>query len=244
MIMKRWRVGSLTMGLILLASGIMLLVSLIMKINIINILLTFWPIILICIGIEILLHLFIKRDDGADTKIKYDVLSILFIGFVLFISGLFYTATYSIEMLGGREDAFTILGIKHQDVYIESDVELPEADTLIVLNSYYMGLRVIQTEGDNLRVDYKISAQTNDKEYAAPLLESAIDFEHGQRAYMTVSSSILTRSRKVGHAIIECTIYLPSDKTLDLTQFHGYSIYDPILENQIIQVRPEQFDYE
>jgi uncharacterized membrane protein HdeD (DUF308 family) len=90
--MKRWRVGSLSMGLILIASGIMMLLSLIVPFNALKVLMTFWPIILICLGIEILLHLFVKKGD--DGKLRYDILSIIFIGFVLFLSIGFYALAY------------------------------------------------------------------------------------------------------------------------------------------------------
>ena len=95
--MKHWRVGSLSMGLILVASGILMLVSLVVKVDVLNVLLTFWPIILICIGVEILLHLFIKKSD--DTKLRYDGLSIFFIGFILVISIGFYAVTYTLGLL-------------------------------------------------------------------------------------------------------------------------------------------------
>ena len=62
------------MGLILVATGVLMLVSLIAEFNVLNVLLTFWPVILICLGVEILLHLFVRKDD--DKKLRYDILSI------------------------------------------------------------------------------------------------------------------------------------------------------------------------
>ena len=106
--MKHWRVGSLSMGLILVASGVLMLISLIVRVNVLHIILTFWPVVMICLGIEILLHLFIKKD-GEDNKLRYDALSILFIGFLLVISIGFYALTYFIGMFESREEMFAAI---------------------------------------------------------------------------------------------------------------------------------------
>ena len=95
--MKHWRVGSLSMGLILIATGITMLVSLVVRVDMLKILLTFWPIVLICLGIEILLHLFVKKGD--DSKLRYDGLSIFFISFLLILSIGFYALTYYFELI-------------------------------------------------------------------------------------------------------------------------------------------------
>jgi hypothetical protein len=107
--MKRWRVGTLSMGLILVASGIIMLVSLIAQVNVLTVLLTFWPVILISLGIEILLHLFVKNDD--DIKLRYDVLSIIFIGFILVISIGFYAVTYVLGLLDAHEEIRAAFGL-------------------------------------------------------------------------------------------------------------------------------------
>ena len=67
MIMKRWRVGSFSMGIILVALGVIMLVSLLTRIDILNIIITLWPVIMICLGVEILLHLFIQKGGDEDT---------------------------------------------------------------------------------------------------------------------------------------------------------------------------------
>jgi len=107
MIMKRWRIGSLSMGLTLIASGILMLTSLIAKVDALKILLTFWPVILITLGAEILLHLFVRRDD--DTRLRYDVFSIIFIGFLLMISMVFYSVSYFLGLLEAHEEIVDLI---------------------------------------------------------------------------------------------------------------------------------------
>jgi amino acid permease len=110
--MNRWRIGSISMGLILIALGVLMLVSLVTTIDMFITITTLWPIIMICLGLEILLFLFIKKGD--DIKIRYDVLSIFFIGFILTVSVLFFAATSFIDMLfDSRDEMRHNFGIGH-----------------------------------------------------------------------------------------------------------------------------------
>jgi uncharacterized membrane protein HdeD (DUF308 family) len=104
-------VGTLSMGLILVASGILMLVSLVAQVDVLRVLLTFWPIILISLGVEILLHLFLKKDEG--TKLRYDVLSVVFISFLLVISIGFYFVAYAVSLFESWEALFCAFGVAH-----------------------------------------------------------------------------------------------------------------------------------
>ena len=97
MTVRQWRVGSLSMGLVLVATGVLMLVSLMVQVDVLDILLTFWPVVLISLGLEVLLHLFLGK--GGDGKVRYDVLSVLFIGFLLTLSVGFYAFTYYVRLL-------------------------------------------------------------------------------------------------------------------------------------------------
>ena len=112
MLMKRWRVGSLSMGIILLAFGILLLVSLVVKVNVINIIYMLSPVVLICLGVEILLHLFVKKED--EVKIKYDFLSIIFISIVLLIGTGVYFMTGLIGFFESKEEMLTAFGLRYE----------------------------------------------------------------------------------------------------------------------------------
>ncbi|MCL2084213.1 MAG: hypothetical protein FWH06_03020 [Oscillospiraceae bacterium] len=229
--MKRWRVGSLSMGLILVASGAVMLVSLMADVNLTKILMTCWPVIMICLGIEILLQLFVKRDD-ADTKLRYDALSIIFISFILFVSALFYAAVFYLNLLG--DDVNVVFGIKNDHAYVESGIELEGADELAVFNGA-MSIKVFGTQDGAIRVEYSVSVNTNDMEYAQSVLQRAIRVEPGERAYLLTGTPASYNYNKISHPAIDCVIYLPRDKLLDLSQFYGYAEYDQALEGQIIR---------
>lgn len=76
--MRTWRVGTFSMGLTLLALGVCLLVASLFKFDVTYVMLAWWPFILIVLGAEILLYLFKAKTEKP--FLKYDILSIIFIG--------------------------------------------------------------------------------------------------------------------------------------------------------------------
>jgi len=234
MIMKRWRVGSLSMGLILLASGILMLVSLIIRINVLDVLLTFWPVIMICLGIEILLHLFVRKSDDSDSKLRYDTLSILFISFLLVISIGFYAVTYFAGLFESREDMYAAFGIMSENVYAEDSVTLTGTNELVVFNGINKVTVLSSAEG-KLKVEYSVSFLTYDKGYGTTLLDGIVRIESGERAYLNSDTTMFYNNRKASWPMINCIIYLPQETLLDLSQFWGSVEYDHIVEKQLIQ---------
>lgn len=76
--MRTWRVGTISMGISLVGLGLVLLVSQIADMNLTTILLSWWPLLFIILGSEILLYIYFSRKESS--FVKYDILSILFVG--------------------------------------------------------------------------------------------------------------------------------------------------------------------
>ncbi|PLR85623.1 hypothetical protein CVD25_16045 [Bacillus canaveralius] len=76
--MRTWRVGTFSMGASLLFLGIFLLVSRIFGYSLMNIMMAWWPTLLVVLGLEILLFLILTKQEKP--YLKYDFLSILFVG--------------------------------------------------------------------------------------------------------------------------------------------------------------------
>ena len=68
--MRKWRVGTVSMGLMLVATGILLLMSELQGYNGAMMILRWWPAILIILGVEVLAYIFLSRDDQP--KVKFD----------------------------------------------------------------------------------------------------------------------------------------------------------------------------
>ncbi|MGG0411914.1 LiaF transmembrane domain-containing protein [Peribacillus simplex] len=76
--MRTWRVGTISMGISLVGLGLVLLVSQITNMNLTTILLSWWPLLFIILGAEILFYIYFSRKESS--FVKYDILSILFVG--------------------------------------------------------------------------------------------------------------------------------------------------------------------
>ena len=63
------------MGLIMVALGIIMLVSQILNTSVIEHIIRWWPIVLILIGLEILAYVFLSKQE--EPKVKFDVFSII-----------------------------------------------------------------------------------------------------------------------------------------------------------------------
>ena len=234
MLMNRWRVGSISMGIVLVASGIIMLVSFIAKINVLDAIITLWPVVMICLGLEMLLYLFVKKGGETEVKMKYDVMSIFFIGILLTMSTLYYSLIFISGVLGSQADMRAAFGIYNETAYVKSDAELAGAKELVVFNGIY-NIKAVAASEENIRVEYRASTGTTDKQYAESVLNNIIEFKNGERAYVISNTSMLYSNRKLFNPTVSCVIYLPPDKVLDLSQFGGALEYDIALEKQIIR---------
>lgn len=89
--MRQWRVGTLSMGLLLIAAGIIMILGKIISFNHIENIVKWWPVILILLGSEILANVYFSKDPQP--KVKYDLLSIFFVIIILCAS----TVLYAVE---------------------------------------------------------------------------------------------------------------------------------------------------
>ena len=75
--MRQWRVGTLSMGIILVALGSIMLYSQIAGVQSLGLILKWWPIILVLLGVEILVYIFLSKQEQP--KVKFDIFSIFII---------------------------------------------------------------------------------------------------------------------------------------------------------------------
>ncbi|MBO0992508.1 hypothetical protein [Bacillus sp. SD088] len=78
--MRTWRVGSFSMGGALVFLGVFLLLQQFLGWDPALVLMSWWPVLFIVLGIEILLYLFFAKAE--DSRVKYDFISIIFIAII------------------------------------------------------------------------------------------------------------------------------------------------------------------
>jgi heme/copper-type cytochrome/quinol oxidase subunit 4 len=82
--MRKWRVGTFSMGLLLVAVGFLLLISEFAGWNGVGVIIRWWPVILIVLGLEILIYLSLSREEQP--RVKFDGFSIFIVVFIIVIS--------------------------------------------------------------------------------------------------------------------------------------------------------------
>lgn len=102
--MKQWRVGTISMGSTLVLLGCILFISQWQGKQALEALIAWWPIVFVLLGIEILVYIALSRM--AQPIVKYDILSIMFVGFVCILcigfvtlasTGLLQEARYAVS---------------------------------------------------------------------------------------------------------------------------------------------------
>lgn len=88
--MKTKRVGSISMALVLIAFGVVLLISQFSTLSAVELSVKVWPGILILLGLEILYCSYRRQKDKEDLIIKYDVFSIFIVSVILFVNVCLY----------------------------------------------------------------------------------------------------------------------------------------------------------
>lgn len=80
--MRQWRVGTLSMGLLLVGTGVGLLWSQFQPATAVAAVLRWWPLLFVVLGLEVLAYAWGRKDQ--DGLVKYDVFSILIIVLLVF----------------------------------------------------------------------------------------------------------------------------------------------------------------
>lgn len=82
--MKNKRVGTISMGIVLIFFGILIFISQVNNFSAVEMFVKFWPGILIILGFEILYYVY--TDKSEEIKIKYDGFSIFVVTIILIVN--------------------------------------------------------------------------------------------------------------------------------------------------------------
>lgn len=144
---RRWRVGTLSMGLSLLLLGALTMLSQWKGADVFVTTLAWWPLIFILLGLEIVIYTLWFRGKGI---MHYDVVSVLFVGF-LAVCCLIFAA---ISSLGLTQEIRRVVSSTEASYSLPTwKATIPkEVNTIIVQASATYGIKVDRTTGNELNV--------------------------------------------------------------------------------------------
>ncbi|MCC2685917.1 MAG: hypothetical protein K0R75_2816 [Paenibacillaceae bacterium] len=119
--MRQWRVGTFSMGAMLLVFGICLLWGAVNGYSIVSYVLQWWPLTLVLLGVEVILYTYLRKTE----RLTYDLMSIA----LIFVLGVGSFGLYALQSVGVVEAAQRALT---QSVYeVELDGETLPNDAAI-----------------------------------------------------------------------------------------------------------------
>lgn len=180
--MRQRRVGTLTMGVVLVLLGAVMIFSQIKGMIITSLILKGWPLILILLGGEVLWFSYIQK--GENTKLFYDIFSIFIIGVICFTS----IGIYSLNEMGliSRVNALVLnqsfmLNIEAKKCPIDESVKK------IIVEAPRCDIKV-RTGSENTIVAYGkayIDAESKEKAKALLKAQDVIYRKHGDVLYVS-----------------------------------------------------------
>jgi len=144
--MKRhWRVGTWSMGIALLAMGALLLISRFDGSQWLDLSLFWWPVILVFLGLEILIYLWISPEKNP--VLRYDIFSII----LLSLLGAGYTMIAVLNSTGLLEEVRSTIGSR--EVHIEAEpLQLPleeEVSRIVLQGGSFWNGRLLLDSADS-----------------------------------------------------------------------------------------------
>jgi hypothetical protein len=178
--MKQRRVGTISMAIVLIAVGIIMLISQVNNISAVKLSIKFWPLVLFLLGGEILWYSYKYNDENV--KIKYDVFSILIVLLIVCINlgiyGLMETGLMT--RITSRVSSQTYsYKLPYNEVEVGDEIEK------IVINSPNRTNLTLRTEGSNKIVSSGSISVTADGE------EKAKEFLNNEYIITNVSGNIM-----------------------------------------------------
>lgn len=243
--MRQWRVGTLSMGTLLIALGAGLIFAQISSTEVIEVFLKWWPLLFVLLGIEILGQLFLNKNDSI--KIKYDIFSV-FIIIIIVISGL---SVQAFAEIGLTERARVMMDSRNYVLETEpNEIQVNPEIKRLVIELPPCDVQVY-TSNDTAVVSYaSADVSADSKEKALELLDDILKCNShiaGDTMYLSFDLSLYGSEFAYNSRIIDCTLFVPdrldvevkgnkSDLSMDVRKLMGdWQIQDAFVELNLNQ---------
>lgn len=135
--MRQWRVGTYSMGLTMIFFGVLIFISMWIGMAAFDALIAWWPTVFVILGVEILVYLY--RSKEAQPVIKYDVFSVIFVGFIGSCC-LALTVFASTGVI--TEIRYALSGIEVTESLPDVQSEIPSQVQNIIIKNLYPGTSI------------------------------------------------------------------------------------------------------
>jgi hypothetical protein len=210
--MRIWRVGTFSMGASLLFLGLILLFSQVLNLKLHKVLTSWWPIILVVLGVEILVYLVLSKQEKP--FLKYDFLSIFFVG----ILGMVGIGFAILSTTGILEKVTEVLERREQTLDLPTFTQtLDESIKRIVIKTEHQPITIEGTPSKEVSMigTYRANLLESEK-----LVDQAEDILHIKQIGDTIFIEMKELPRENGpfdsFSSVSATLLIPSDIKLEV----------------------------
>lgn len=218
--MRKWRVGTISMGILLIATGILLLLSEFQGYNGAALILRWWPVILIILGLEILAYLVFSREEQP--RIRFDGLSIFLTVFIILVSA----GVYGINSFFRSDFATVFLGERgyyqnHNIINNSYEMDAKQVSKLHMENNNNGQIRVDKYDGQTIKVDTAVIIKNNDEEAALKLAQDLIEMNEGPTLSIYTRDAGLWQDTDNYRVTVNYAVKVPKELELEINNKNG-----------------------
>lgn len=229
--MRQWRVGTVSMAIILIAVGIIMIVSQASGVSAAEEIIRWWPLILIILGAEILGYIYFSKEEQP--KIKFDAFSI----FLVLVILLFSLGAYTVTSLFSDKNMFNIassMGLyKYESSFKKNFViEVSKKDSLLIAN-HYGALDIVKSPDNKIHIEANITIRNNDENYAKTISDDLIDIIHDNPIELVTKTNLYNNynNGKINSISVNYYIKVPETITVNINNSYGNVNVSDTLKN-------------
>lgn len=226
--MRRFRVGTLSMGLVLIVFGVLLLLAQFNGVSALNFALKWWPLIFILLGVEVLWHVYSSKEETP--KVKYDVFSMIMI-FLIVLCGL---GIWSLTEIGIVPQLSKMVSAQRYQLKTQfTEIALENSVKKIFIEAPGCEVRVHAGGGNSIAATATADLTADSQETAEQLLAaSEINSRRlGDTIYISFDFPLPGGDFGYQARIIKYDLVIPGDRAVEINEARSLVVHADQLKN-------------
>ncbi len=187
--------------------------------------LKYWPVLLIGLGIEMIIHMVMQSQENQDSRISVDSIAVVFIIVVAVISSTAGGFNFSFP-INLNVDGNTIIDGTRYETQVKESVVKENVSANVGLNTLkidnYMGdITILPADTNSIRIEAEVTVKCNDKAKASEYAKNAIVIKEGATTELSTKRPSDAHKRDYAAAQIAYTIYVPQSIKVEIDEKFG-----------------------
>jgi hypothetical protein len=212
--MRSWRAGTLTLGIILVVSGVTLVISKVSGAFTIFEVALWWPVVLILLGCEILVAL--RFSDEKPSKVKYDGGSIFLMTLILIFTIGISAVTFAAHLVPGGTDTIKN-AVFNETAAVKKSYTL-NSQTIKLDNNIGGDINVSSYNGNEAIIDAVVTVHNMTNEILKQKKDEIISVNEESGLISTIQPEY---SSHVHNTRVNFSIKIPSGKNIEIKNQKG-----------------------